>query len=191
MARHGRRSLILAAIAAVVIALPIVLWKSFERQTRLSYIPESLGVTRILYAQEESWGFGPGGNETGVIAYELPAGVSERLSREGKTFLESLPVAPDTGDWRGRYERWQQTPIEGDKDWLEGDMVRYGPPGTVIGPRLENYLDKYGFGIEVDPAILKQINDAISHSGSLFAYGRIGVIILVPHEGKVFYVYNG
>jgi len=183
--------LIWSALAAIVVTCAVALWEWVEHEHRLSYIPGALGVTKVLYAHEESWGFGPGGNETGVIAYELPPDVALRIELEGKQFLEKLPVAPYTGDWRGRYETWALTPIDGHKEWLEGELSRYGPPGAVIRPQLENYLNKYGFGIDVDPAVLRQVNVAVSTPGSLFAYGRIGVIILVPKEQAVFYVYNG
>lgn len=183
--------LIWSAIAAAVIAAAVGLWKWFENEHRLSFIPGPLRVTKVLYALEESWGFGPGGNETGVIAYELPADVALSIERGGKQFLERLPVAPYAGDWRGRYENWELTPIKGHKEWSEGKLSRHGPPGAVTGPQLENYLNKYGFGIDVDPAVLNQINAAVSTPGSLFAYGRIGVIIVVPKERVLFYVYNG
>ncbi|MEQ1944167.1 hypothetical protein ABMA32_17270 [Mesorhizobium sp. VNQ89] len=56
----------------LIIATPIIAWKVFEYRFRLWLIPEDLNVWWIGYARQESWGFGPGGNETGVIVYSLP-----------------------------------------------------------------------------------------------------------------------
>ena len=64
----------------IVIALVIILpWAGCQlvvRSHRLSFVPEAMGVWRVLYAAEESWGFGPGGNETGIIVYAMPREVA-------------------------------------------------------------------------------------------------------------------
>jgi hypothetical protein len=42
-------------------------------------VPAYLQVSKVLYVKEESWGFGPGGNETGLLVYELPADVAAAI----------------------------------------------------------------------------------------------------------------
>ena len=57
----------------------VMAWKTFERQHWLSFPPPDLHVTKVLYVQTGDWGFGPGGNETGVVLYELPDHVAAQL----------------------------------------------------------------------------------------------------------------
>lgn len=52
-------------------------------------------------------------------------------------------------------------------------------------------MGAYGFGIEIDKSIEELIDKAINQTGNYYAYGRIGVIILIPAEEKIVYVYNG
>jgi hypothetical protein len=48
-----------------------------------------MGVWNLLYVSEESWGFGPGGNETGIIVYEMPKAVTAALEKRGSIFRAS------------------------------------------------------------------------------------------------------
>jgi hypothetical protein len=180
----------ISAIAILCLVL-LTSFKLLERKHRFSFVPEALGVSNILYANEESWGFGPGGNETGVIAYELPDAVAKEIQRAGVGFFAAMPPkAGDSHDWHGRYEKWQPTPILGDPSWASGELDRKNV--TVNSPqKIAHYLDKYGFGIPIDSHIEQIVNEAISKPGSFFAYGRIGVLIVIPDMRKVIYVYNG
>lgn len=159
-------------------------FKSWEKDYQLSFLPKGLAPSKVLYVKEESLGFGPGGNETGVIVYELPEGVSNEIQQVGIDYLTRMPRQNKADrDWRGIYEHWQPTPIlvEG----TDSSMNR------VMSHNIANYLDRYGFGIEIDQQIKQEINNAISTPGSFAAYGRIGLIIVIPKVNKVVYVYNG
>ncbi len=159
------------------------LFKFRETVNRYSYVPEGLGVNKILFAAEDSWGFGPGGNETGVIVYELPEGVAEEIRHGGTDYLAKLPPRSGSNhDWHGRFERWQSTPITSDRAWFaEKDA----------SPRIANYLNQYGFGIPIDVQIERDIDDVISKQGSYFAYGRIGMLIVIPEIHRVVFAYAG
>jgi hypothetical protein len=156
----------------------------FAERHRLGFVPPGLGVTTVLYSSEHSWGFGPGGNETGVIVYVLPNGIANDVQSHGISRLSDLSKKTvSDGDWRGRYETWQATPTQ-----LEGSDEN---TNAVMSYDVENYLNRYGFGIYLDPTVKRQINDAISNGGSFLAHGRIGVLIVAPSIQRVFYIYNG
>ena len=132
---------------------------------------------------------------------KLPSGIQSKVMKWAIQF-QSDPTSPGINyeningardsnlksvrldrDWRGIYEHWQPTPIlvEG----TDSSMNR------VMSHNIADYLDRYGFGIEIDPQINQEINNAISTPGSFAAYGRIGLIIVIPKVNKVVYVYNG
>lgn len=191
LVKHPRIAVVVCVLTFGAAVVGFRSFKSWERQLQLSYVPQSMGVSRVLYENEKSWGFGPGGNETGVIVYELPDVVAIGLKNSGTAYLTNLPGnSGDSHDWHGRYEKWQETPIPPEPDWTyKGSERRAGP--TTPPPKLANYLDKYGFGIAIDSAIEREINEAISRPGNYFAYGRIGVLILIPDARKAVYAYNG
>lgn len=138
-------------------------------------------VSSIAYVTEESWGIGmPGDNETGVIAYNLPDRAMQGIDAQGIGYFRQLSCAKGWHDWHGRYDEWQETPILADEKW--------GTPGPS---RLANYLNRYGFGIPVSGPIGAAIDGAISGPGSFYAYGRIGMILVVPRKRQAFFVYTG
>ncbi len=101
--------------AWLLLLMPLLLWFGFkvlERQFLLQRLPPELGVNVVLYEASEAWGFGPGGNETGVVLYALPNGVADAIS-EG-----------DLGVLR-QQDRWKQTPMrrgdDRDRYWFEGE----------------------------------------------------------------------
>jgi len=127
-------------------------------------------VEKVLYAKTKSLGFGPGGNESGVVLYELPSHVSG---------ANPSILAPEL--------RWETTPLQGHREWFEGE----GASRTEAGPLLYNYLNQYGFGILVKPEVVSEIDRAVSAPGSWYAYTRNGVILLMPLANRVAYVYAG
>lgn len=159
-------------------------FKSWDLSRQLRHVPIDFGVSKVIWSAEDSWGAGPGGNETGVIVYELEAAQVEKILRGGVTYLNSMPQQPgDSRDWYGRYGEWGSTPV-----LLEGDD---GTPRRTQDHEIAHYLDRYGFGIPLDPKIEQEINAALSNAGSYFAYGRIGFILVMPKSNRVVYAYNG
>jgi hypothetical protein len=178
-------------VFAVLVSSSVIYYKHFEKQLRLSYVPEGLKVEKIIYASEESWGFGPGGNETGVIVYELPDTIGEQISKVGIDYFSSLPPqSGDSHDWHGRFEKWYSTPIPYNDSWSYTESDNKTTQDTFV-PKIETYLLKYGFGIPLAPAIENAIDTAISKKGNFFAYGRIGMIIVIPETRRVVFAYNG
>lgn len=146
--------------------------------------PCGLGVTKVLYVEEQLFGSGflPGDNETGVIAFQLPEDVSARLREGGVNYLKTLSCPPTTNSIKakGQYYGWRETPIVNDQRW------------RVDGVELALYLDKYGFSIPIDKVVEAEINKAIQNPGSFYAYSNAGgVILLVPSSGKAYFFYAG
>lgn len=168
----------------VLICIALFAWfKLEERQFRLSHVPEGLNVLTIIYSNERSWGFGPGGNETGLIVYELPETTALEIQKSGIAYFATLPEkAREVGDWRGSYQTWQATPT-----FLEGSD---SGANRTSSHEIANYLNKHGFGIQIDTQIELEINNAIAKLGSYFAYGRNGILIVIPGSRRVVYAYN-
>src|SRR5215212_4661710 len=105
----------MARWAGAVVILSVLLFISFklwERSHHLSFVPDGLSVSRILYVKEESWGFGPGANESGLIVYELPDNVAKEIQKAGIDYFAKMPQNAEHGRGRrGRYNKWQSTPI--------------------------------------------------------------------------------
>ncbi len=176
-----KRFLLLVASLALV---PTATWKFYERKFNLEVIPDALEVRTVSYRNEESWGFGPGGNEAGILIYPLPEDVSRKALRGGIKYFENLPPNQDqqSRNWRGRYELWSETPIREDRWEIN--------PGTGL-LNVTDYICAYGFCIHIPPDRLKQVNEIISRPGSFYARGRIGIIVVSPEQKLVLYFYNG
>jgi hypothetical protein len=101
-------------VLALVILIPWLGLQLLIRRHHLSFVPDAMGVWNLLYVSEESWGFGPGGNETGVIVYEMPRAVAEALQSQGLEYLQKLPrKSRSSGNrYRGLYSNWHPTPVE-------------------------------------------------------------------------------
>jgi hypothetical protein len=160
--------------------------KSCEYDRQLSFAPKGLGVSKVLYATEGAWGFGPGGNETGIIVYELSESAVGGIEQDGLTYLEKLPQSHNISgsrDWHGIYAHWMPTPMR-----LEGSDNN---ANRTLSYDIDEYLNRYGFGINLGPQVRQEINDAISQVGSFAAYGRIGLVVVMPKTRKVIYAHNG
>ena len=176
-------------ITAVFLVILTIGFKVFVYFHHLSFIPDGMGVWRVIYSKEEAWGFGPGVNETGVIVYKLPTSTEYLIEKDGIDYLSQFPSVRNGGSWRGIYKTWYSTPIsQQHKDWFQipaSDRL-------TANPLLDNYINKYGFGIDIKITIDDAINKVISTPGSYFAYARSGgVIIVAPSLHWVFYIYAG
>ena len=52
-------------------------------------------------------------------------------------------------------------------------------------------MGKYGFNISFDGEVEKLVNQAVFSIGAYYAYGRIGMLIVIPEQSRIVYVYNG
>lgn len=173
-------------VALAVVGAVAAKWRfdAYERAFHLSFVPDVLGVTSMSYVSEESAGFGPGANESGIRVYPLPESALPN-TRSGLLFFEHMPQHyndPGRG-WRGSYSNWRETPVVAEAHRWER---RGSEPLKAI-----DYLCYYGICADVDPAVLKQVDDMINSPGSYYAYGRIGMLIVSPAKRLVVYLYNG
>ena len=147
-------------------------------------VPQALGVRTVSYQLEESWGFGPGGNEAGIRFYPLSEDIATAIGKGGVKYLDQLPPNADQERrrWRGHYEQWSETPIRGEH-WQINAAT-----GLL---NVTDYICAYGFCIDIPPERLKQANDIVSKPGSYYAHGRIGIIVVSPEQRLVLYFYNG
>lgn len=173
----------LLSIPTAIVAVCIFV-KSCEKRHHLSFVPAGLHVTTVLYTEENSAGFGPGGNESGILVYELPESSAAAVQLGGTAHLRMMQDRPrDANDWHGLYKGWQPTPV-----LLEGSGSN---AEKISSYDIEAYLDRYGFGVSLKPEFRNDINKAISEPGAFVGYGRIGILIVIPRSRKVVYIYNG
>ncbi len=168
-----------------LIAGPFSAFKNYERSLMLSIVPDALHVTSISYSEEESWGFGPGGNEAGIRFYPLPSQIADEISQRGIEFFNNLPPNQNqqSRGWHGRYEKWSQTPISENDIWK--------PKKETGSLDIYDYICAYGFCINIDHDVMKQATEIVNSTGNYYAYGRIGLIVVSPSKKLVLYMYNG
>ena len=154
------------------------IYKTDQTRFYLEHLPQEMGVTEITYIKNKAWGIGPGGNETGTIAYTLPKNAANQIKNLGISYFFTLS-RDDTP--RNKYIRectkWHESPLLTDSNasW-----------------RLNSFLDRYGFGIPVDSKISEQINQGLSKKGAYFTTCMGGtILIVIPERQKVFMVYAG
>jgi len=172
-------------LIAIIVGSPYITFKWFERNFMLEVVPDALEVNSVTYNKEESWGFGPGGNEAGIRIYLLPEKISSTIKKQGIEFFHNMPQnrSQDSRRWRGLYSNWKETPIKPGKDWVENKES-----GQL---NIYDYICRYGFCIDIEPTIVKEANYIINTPGSFYAYGRIGLIVVSPERNLVMYLYNG
>jgi hypothetical protein len=168
-----------------LVAIPYFAFKNYEQEFLFSIVPDALKVKSISYREEESWGFGPGGNEAGIRIYPLSEQIASEISQRGIEFFNNLPPNQDqqSRDWRGRYENWSETPIRANERWK----------WNLNTAKLDiyDYIGTYGFSIDIKPEVVAQANEIVNSAGSYYAYGRIGLIVVCPGKKLVLYLYNG
>jgi hypothetical protein len=167
-------------VAVGLIAASVFAWQRWDRQHWLSIAPAQFHITHILYSQTQSWGLGPGGHETGVVVYELPAVIAQQLSGGAAAVLNTPSSQYD----------WKPTPIRGHAEWT---TTAGAPPQSSpeAAPRLDNYLNQYGFGISIDPHTADAIDQAISAPGNFYAYTRTGMLLVMPAQRRLVLMYAG
>lgn len=169
----------------VMVGAPYLAFKHYEHAFQLSLVPDALAVTALEYSKEESWGFGPGGNEAGILVYPLPEAVANAISNQGLEFLRTMPANANQQErrWRGYYSDWKETPVLAQRLWEPQEAN-----GTLD---VMDYICAYGFCIEAAQRYVDEANELVNSPGSYYAFGRIGLILVAPARKRVYYLYNG
>lgn len=147
-------------VVALMVGMPWVGSQLYLRSHHLRVVPEALNVSNVLYVSEQSWGFGPGGNETGLLVFQLPASVAAQIKARGIGYLEKLPQNPWEG-WQGRYTEWRETPLMMDDDW---GSASYEGRKYWTSPGIGDYLNKYGFPVPLEKTWEDMVNRAFSNT---------------------------
>jgi hypothetical protein len=187
-----RKGWVYLAILVTVLAVLYGLFRLYLHQHRIGLVPADLNVSTIVYANEENWGFGPGGNETGLMVYELPVATAQAISARGLAYFTQ---ADNTSSLR-LFSPWRATPIAFDRHWrnymaAESSRLTESERAAANVPGIANYLNRYGFGIPLDPAIERLVNEIVSSPGSFYGYGRTGIVIVAPLRKRVVFAYAG
>lgn len=183
-ARKLKAPCFLLLLAALILG-PYGAFKAYEHRLQLSVVPDALHVTAMSYSQEESWGFGPGGNEAGFRAYRLPDDIAAEIEHKGMAFFEAMPPNQDQDSrgWRGQYMQWKATPVAPEEGW--------SPRQDTGRLHVDDYVHRYACCIDVDATLMAQADALVNSPGSYYAHGRIGLIVVNPKKRLVLYLYNG
>lgn len=189
------RGLLMALIALVVVVAVAFIWfKTYEYRFKMGFIPSGLTVMATIYESEEIWGFGPGGNETGMRVYELSTDSARRLIAASNALQDDSAIRGLMGRAnapQNDYDEWRRTPVDPLTTALEwGQRSNRGQERHP--PRLREYLDVYGFGIPIDAEVERSFDNVIQTPGAFYAYGGGGAVIVVsPQTRRVFIAYAG
>lgn len=173
------------SIVVVLVFKALAAFAQYHLDFMLSVVPDALGVHSVSYRKEESWGFGPGGNEAGVRVYPLEEQIAVQVREGGLAFLSNMPANKNQEGrrWRGAYSEWRETPIKSSEHWRS----------DIMSGRFEvyDYVCRYGFCVEIENDIVEEVGLIVNSSGSYYAYGRVGLIIVSPSWRKIIYLYSG
>ncbi len=167
-------------------------WQVIEYRHHLSFVPPDMGVWRVRYVSEKAVGFGPGANEAGIIVFDLPSDTVAAIETGGIAWLDALRT---TNLAQGT--NWQATPLVTDEPWADPALCSASgsEPSELATshncPGIAGFLDRYGIYLSLDPAVEKLVNDAIFATGSYYAFGRTGLLIVIPAQARVVFVYSG
>ena len=172
-------------LVTLLIGGPLAAFKLYDRRFALEVVPDALKVDSIAYRKEESWGFGPGGNEAGIRVYPLSEELAGTIEQRGLDFFLNLAPNEDQSsrDWRGLYEDWAETPVKSDQRWKADAQTGHLD--------VYDFICAYGFCIDIKAAVVDEANSIVNRRGSYYAYGRIGLIVVSPEKRLVIYLYNG
>ena len=60
-----------------------------------------------------------------------------------------------------------------------------------MGDGVAAYMARYGFCIPFDREVEALADEALARPGSFYAFGRIGMLLLIPAKRRIVYAYSG
>lgn len=184
-----------------------------------NWLPPEFKLRRKIFEVGESHIVGPGGMNHRFVVYELPDGVSDKVAAEGLAYLNTLPstaelakkvktprvdsdkevdgrkVPSSTGPWSGPFTNWAATPAAPDRRWRRGGR----DTKASWHPSLMNFFSRHTgdraaeMVAKVPPDLEAAFNEAISSSGSYYAYGHYrGICLLVvsPKTRRAYFLFR-
>jgi hypothetical protein len=172
-------------MVAAIVFIAFLIFKFFEHRFIMSLLPQGIATHNILYSQTSNFGFGPGGNETGIHIYRLSPSLKKDLENSGISALESFKRSK-----KHKHKvtfTWHETPILPSRHWVNYMSAKSEADYDKMKVTIENRLNAYGFGIKIDTYWKNIINEAINKKGSYHSYNSI----IIPAHNIVVYYYAG
>lgn len=172
--------------------------KNWQQQHYLSFLPKELKVENILYKKTNTCGIVTGGNESGLIIYELSGEISDKIEKHGLEFFKKISIDPDKDYDREWYygADWQNTPIRHTKEWVFSSSVDY-PNGPVDeefpdrSPSFHNFLFMLPCGAALDKLSLGTVDGMITKSENFYVYKSGRIIVVSPELKRVVLAFSG
>jgi hypothetical protein len=170
------------ALVLLVVPGAWLLWGIADRVHALRALPDGTGGWFVTYAENNTFGFGPGGNETGLNVVLLTAAGAARIKAGGTAWLDQQEGGRIAG-------AWSETPVPDSETWrLREDHAM----GRLPSQSILAHLNRYGFGIHVPDRHLTAIDRALNQPGSFYAFGDDGLLVLfVPDTHRAYVAYAG
>ena len=170
----------LCRAAALLAALVLPGCTEADGTHALAALPPAIEAEAVEFARNETWGSGPGGNETGFNVIRLADAGAELVAKGGIAWLDAQPggrIWPD----------WSETPVPRDGFWM-------GRPDSAAGsyadPTVNAVLDRYGFGVDVAEDHRLALDTALNSPGSFYAFGPGGLVAVIVPATRRAYVFH-
>lgn len=164
-----------------VVVLSIIGWQVVAYSWYQGLLPHGLSAPIITYRINRADGFGPGGNEAGLIVYRMSEATARLVERQGLTYLESTGRRED----HGQYFQWRETP-------LVPLWSGHGEHTCDRTPGIGAFVDYGDLRCHLSKPEVEAINRILSTHGSYVAQGTgSSVIIVAPRQRKIVIAYNG
>jgi hypothetical protein len=182
--RAKTRKLALRKAAIVLLLLPVLAFGGCnlaERVYALKALPSGTGAWFVTYADNRTYGFGPGGNETGFNVVLLSESGARRVAEGGVAWLNGLSggrIQPD----------WAETPVPRNETWMGR---KNSAAGAYPDPTVLAVLNRYGFGFDLAARHQTALDAALNAPGSFYAGGRGVMVVIVPKTLRAYVFYAG
>lgn len=173
MKRSGK----VAKWSFAVLATLWAAWVMPERVFVLAKMPSGVGAWFVSYADNRTYGFGPGGNETGFNVILLTRSGAARVAQGGAGYLNRENADATRG-------KWTETPVERNESWLGREG---GAAEVHDNPTVDAVLWHYGFGFDIPADHKAAVDAALNVHGSFVR----GTVLIVPATQRPYFFYAG
>jgi hypothetical protein len=159
-----------------------LMWEIVDRASALMALPDGTGAWFVTFAENKTFGLGPGGNESGLNVVLLTTAGAARVAKGGAAWL-------DQRDDNQNFDAWRETPVPYDDTWLlrEGHVA-----GRLATPSIMALYLRYGFTIDIPENHLMAIDKALNAPGSFYTFDRRGrLVLIVPNTQRAYVGYAG
>ena len=167
-------------VLVTVLAVPWFCWELYSYRYYQGWLPQGVDAPIVQYKKVATPGFGPGGQDTGLLVMHMTDQSANLLEREGLVFLQNSRSSR-ANDYYG----WAGTPVV--PMWSG-----HGEHSCGREPGIAAYVDYGDFRCHLKASVVAEINRIISSPGAYYARGSGSrVIIVAPQHRKVIIAFNG